>query len=235
MRDYSRVIRLESYLPAVTDASSDIRETMYTENPELQKLWDEMCVILANQFITYMDQYSTSQWENILDITTLDTSLEQRKAEILKVLRGLRPYTYRSFKRILKTLFCDDILDVKLVNDKYELWITIDADKNYRVKELSELSERIVPLNLLIFIQELRESAYTEYIGFNVRSVNIFSADMDEIRFSVVESKLYTGIDARMISAVQANMDEIRFSAVPGKLYTGINARMISNLKTKEV
>lgn len=204
MRNYSREIKLESYLPAVTDASSDIRETMYAENPELQKLWDEMCVILANQFITYMDSYSTGQWESILDITTLDIPLNERKAEILKVLRGLRPYTIVSFKRILNSIYGNNILDVKCINDKYELWITIEPALSYRVNDLRELAERIVPLNLMIFIQELRQSSGQLFVSGYARMNSFFSAQGGTIGFEKVYGGRFQAGYARLVENLKA-------------------------------
>lgn len=189
MRSFRRDIDISKYLPPVSRDAVDIQEITRIESIELQELWDVMCQLLADQFIRYMDAYSTSEWENVLNITKLDSmTLEYRKSEVLKVLRGQRPYTLRSFRRILNSIYGEGVLDVKVNNDKYELWITIEPDINYKVNDIRVLAERIVPLNLLIFIQELRQSKAEIYISGYARMQSVFKAEGGTISFDGVQA-----------------------------------------------
>ena len=167
----------------------------------MQALWDELCVILSNQFIRYLSVYGVEEWESTLGITKLySQSLEERIQVILKKLSGQRPYTLRSFKRILKNIFGDGIIDIKLIGNKFEFWVTIEPQMSYRVNELRDYIDHIIPLNLLIFIQELRQSSTNQYQGCSARIVQILRAKGGMIDFTPVSSNEYQGAYARIIS-----------------------------------
>lgn len=201
MRDFERTINVTKYLPPVSRDSKDIQEITIAENAQLQALWDELCVILSNQFIRYLSVYGVEEWESTLGITKLDSqSLEERIQVILKKLSGHRPYTLRSFKRILKNIFGDGVIDIKLIGNKFEFWVTIEPQISYRVNELRDYIDHIIPLNLLIFIQELRQSSTNQYQGCSARIVQILRAKGGTIDFTPVSSNEYQGAYARIIS-----------------------------------
>lgn len=201
MRDFERTINVTKYLPPVSRDSKDIQEITIAENAQLQALWGELCVILSNQFIRYLSVYGVEEWESTLGITKLDSqSLEERIQVILKKLSGQRPYTLRSFKRILKNIFGDGIIDIKLIGNKFEFWVTIEPQMSYRVNELRDYIDHIIPLNLLIFIQELRQSSTNQYQGCSARIVQILRAKGGTIDFTPVSSNEYQGAYARIIS-----------------------------------
>ena len=201
MRDFERTINVTKYLPPVSRDSKDIQEITIADNAQLQALWDELCVILSNQFIRYLSVYGVEEWESTFSITKLDSqSLEERIQVILKKLSGQRPYTLRSFKRILKNIFGDGIIDIKLIGNKFEFWVTIEPQISYRVNELRDYIDHIIPLNLLIFIQELRQSSTNQYQGCSARIVQILRAKGGTIDFTPVSSNEYQGAYARIIS-----------------------------------
>ena len=201
MRDFERTINVTKYLPPVSRDSKDIQEITIAENAQLQALWDELCVILSNQFIRYLSVYGVEEWESTLGITKLDSqSLEERIQVILKKLSGQRPYTFRSFTRILKNIFGDGIIDIKLIGNKFEFWVTIEPQISYRVNELRDYIDHIIPLNLLIFIQELRQSSTNQYQGCSARIVQILRAKGGTIDLTPVSSNEYQGAYARIIS-----------------------------------
>ena len=201
MRDFERTINVTKYLPPVSRDAKDIQDITIAENEQLQALWDELCVILSNQFIRYLSVYGVEEWESTLGITKLDSqSLEERIRVILKKLSGQRPYTLRSFKRILKNIFGDGIIDIKLIGNKFEFWVTIEPQISYRLNELRDYIDHIIPLNLLIFIQELRQSSTNQYQGCSARIVQILRAKGGTIDFTPVSSNEYQGAYARIIS-----------------------------------
>ena len=134
MRDFERTINATKYLPPVSRDSKDIQEITIAENAQLQALWDELCVILSNQFIRYLSVYGVKEWESTLGITKLDSqSLEERIQVILKKLSGQRPYTLRSFKRILKNKCSRTRLEFKVM-DNLPLTNSIDQCSRTRLE-----------------------------------------------------------------------------------------------------
>lgn len=201
MIDLKRDINLKNYLPPVTRDSKDVQALFDSENIEFNKLWDALCQLMANAFIQYINIYGVERWEETLDITKLDSqTIDDRKAEILKVLRGQRPYTLRSFRRILRNIFGEGVLDVKLLPNKFELWITIEPNINYRANDISELTDRIIPLNLLYYIQELRQASGNLYVAGYGRLISTFRADGGSITFDKFSSNRQRGGYVRMIS-----------------------------------
>lgn len=200
MIDLTRDIDLKKYLPAVSRDSLDMQALSDTQSVEFNELWNVLCKLFADAYIKHMDEFATSQWESTLDISKLDSqSIEERKNEILKILRGQRPYTLRAFRRILRNIFGEGVLDVKLLADKFELWITIEPTINYRVNDISELTDRIIPLNLLFFIKELREASGKMYVGGYARMSSIMKADGGSIAFDRVYSNQYKAGYARIL------------------------------------
>lgn len=199
MRDFSRDINIKKYLPPVSRDSIDVQRAMDIDNRELQELWNVLCEILANQFIRLMNTYGVEEWEKTLSIIKLDSqTIAMRKEEILTILRGQRPYTLRSFRRMLENIFGKGIIDVKVINSKFELWITIEPDISYRVNDIRELADKIVPLNLLIFIQELRQTSLNRYQGICGRVTQTFKAKGGSIAFEPIESNEYYSAYARL-------------------------------------
>lgn len=199
MRNFSRAVNIKKYLPPVSRDSIDVKTVIDTDNRELQALWNVICEILANQFIRLMNTYGVEEWEKILSIIKLESqTLSMRKEEILTILRGQRPYTLRSFRRRLENIFGKGIIDVKVINSKFELWITIEPDISYRVNDIRELADKIVPLNLLIFIQELRQTRLNRCQGICGRVTQTFKAKGGSIAFEPIESNEYYGAYARL-------------------------------------
>jgi len=201
MIDLKRDIDLKNYLPPVTRDSKDVQALFDSENIEFNKLWDALCQLMANAFIQYMNIYGVERWEEALNIIKLDSqSIEDRKEEILKVLRGQRPYTLRAFRRILRNVFGEGVLDVKLLPNKFELWITIEPNINYRVNDISELTDRIIPLNLLYYIAELRQTSGNLYIAGYGRLSSVFKADGGSVTFDKFTHNRQRGGYVRMVS-----------------------------------
>ena len=63
-----RDIDISRYLTPVSRDSLDVQEIMRIENPEFRALWDAMCDILINQYISTATGYGLEQWEEIFDV-----------------------------------------------------------------------------------------------------------------------------------------------------------------------
>lgn len=163
MIDLHRTIDCSELLPAVSRDSKDIQEIMRIEAYELQALGDIMIEIFNNQFIETMTEYGLTQWESILDIIPIGT-YDDRRREVLKVLYGLRPFTFKSFQNMLNSAYGDSVVTLELINDKYELWFNLSANGIYKRNDIYNFSEPIVPKNLLLFFKNEKECE-AEMIG----------------------------------------------------------------------
>jgi len=177
-RYLTRTIDCAELLPAVTRESNDIQEIMRIDSIELQELWNILIDIFNNQFIETMTAYGLTQWEQMLDITAQGT-FDDRRKEILKVLYGLRPFTFRSFQKMLDAAYGAGNVNLELKNNKYELWFNLSATGIYKRNDIYAFSEPIVPKNLLIFFKNQKEVSGQIYIAGYVHVLPIVHIHAD--------------------------------------------------------
>lgn len=184
MDDLTRVISLETFLPPVTRDSADVHELMTIEDTELQSLWEAMCDIFYNQFISTMTDYGLTQWETIFDVMPKATdTLYDRRTRILQLLLGSRPYTVLSFQAILDAIYGAGNVTISVNNDKYEFWLELTADMMLKNVSIREFAETIVPKNLLILVSNTKAAQQKQYAGGYARQQ------------SIVTITGYTGVD----------------------------------------
>lgn len=192
MDDLTRVISLATFLPPVTRDSKDVQELMRIEETELQALWEAMCNIFYNQFISTMTAYGLQQWEAIFDVMPKATdTLQDRRTRILQLLMGTRPYTVLSFQAILDNIYGPGNVTIHVDNDKYEFWAELTADMMSQNMSIREFAETIVPKNLLILISNTQNATLRQYAGGYVRQQ------------SAISIAGYTGVDIGDMAAAQ--------------------------------
>ena len=193
MDDLTRVISLATFLPPVTRDSKDVQELMRIEDTELQALWEAMCDIFYNQFISTMTAYGLQQWEAIFDVMPKATdTLQDRRTRILQLLMGTRPYTVLSFQAILDNIYGPGNVTIHVDNDKYEFWMELTADMMSQNMSIREFAETIVPKNLLILISNTQNATLRQYTGGYVRQQGVISIAG------------YTGVDIGDMTAAQS-------------------------------
>lgn len=192
MDKVTRIINLATFLPPVSRDSKDIQELMRIEDVELQALWDAMCDIFYNQFISTMTAYGLQQWETIFDVMPkASDTLQDRRTRILQLLMGTRPYTTLSFQRILDSIYGPGNVTIHVNNDRYEFWLDISGDVLNKANSIREFVEIIVPKNLLIFVQNIQQLTMKQFVGAYVRQKNI------------IHITAYTGVQMEDIHAAQ--------------------------------
>lgn len=148
--DIKRKINLSHFLPSVTRDSGDIQEVMRIENPELQAIWDVLLVILNDQFIPTMTEYGLNHWESIFNVIPLaDDTYESRRARILLLLAGTRPYTLEKLQEVLDAAYGAGEVRAELFPDKYELHFILSDKVKHLSTEIVLNVEPIIPKNLI--------------------------------------------------------------------------------------
>ncbi|PAV38005.1 hypothetical protein CJ260_11500 [Megasphaera sp. ASD88] len=195
MDDLTRVISLATFLPPVTRDSKDVQELMRIEDTELQALWEAMCDIFYNQFISTMTAYGLQQWEKIFDVMPKATdTLQDRRTRILQLLMGTRPYTVLSFQAILDNIYGPGNVTIHVDNDKYEFWMELTADMMSKNISIREFAETIVPKNLLILISNTQNAALRQYTDGHVRQQSVVSiAGYTGVNIGDMTAAQYTG------------------------------------------
>ena len=189
---YARVIDASDLLTPVSRDSRDIQEEMRIWNVELNTLWDVMLDIFSNQFIQYMTDYGLSQWEEMLDISPT-SGVEDRRIVILKELAGQRPYTLESFQKMLDAIYGKGSVIAELDNDKYALWFKCDRNAIYKVHDIYDFAEVIVPKNLTLLFKNVKKVQGGIYLGGYVEMHGLITIGADN-GFSIDPLKESLGV-----------------------------------------
>lgn len=188
-----RDIDISRYLTPVSRDSLDIQEIMRVENPEFRALWDAMCDILINQYISTATGYGLEQWEAIFDVLPgVNDTVEVRRDRIMTLLGGSRPYTMRKLQELLDAAFGTGNVLAEINGDKYEIWFTLSRDVANRVQEIYDWAEPIIPKNLIMKSQSEQSSTETIYFGGRVVAESV-NEDISINRINEIRERVYYG------------------------------------------
>lgn len=166
MNGLAREINLLKYITPVSRQNADIQAVLASETVELQGLWDALCNIFDNQFFLYMTDYGLSKWESVFDIIPkASDTLDNRRARIQMLIRGTRPYTLKHFQQILDDTYGRGEVTLVVDANQYQLRILLSDTFKQSFLELYDYTERIVPKNLLIYLEQVRISIAATYTG----------------------------------------------------------------------
>lgn len=132
---------------------AEIEQIMKAEQTQVNYLWDAVKDLLKEAFVTDETEIGALRWESILNIDPLDTdSLKVRNFRIKSRLIEDLPYTYRTLNSQIKALCGAGGYEINLEGDTFTLNIKVALTAKKFKKEVENLCERVVPLNLFINI-----------------------------------------------------------------------------------
>lgn len=191
--NFERDIDISRYLTPVSRDSLDVQEIMRIENPEFRALWDAMCDILINQYISTATGYGLEQWEAIFDVLPgVNDTVEVRRDRIMTLLGGSRPYTLKKLQELLDDQFGIGNVLPEINGDKYEIWFTLSRDVANRVQEIYDWAEPIIPKNLIMKSQSEQSSTETIYFGGRVVAESV-NEDISINRMNEIRERVYYG------------------------------------------
>ena len=146
--------KLINYLPEVLQNVREFEKTFESEEPEFEKLQDELSKVLKDLFVTDATERGIERWEKLLKIVPKATdTLDDRKFRIMTKLIRRLPYTLRRLGEMLKTLCGDGNFDIKLDNDRYEIEIKVDLAGNNNIVDVLSLLRIVIPANLIYILK----------------------------------------------------------------------------------
>lgn len=193
-----RKINLLRYITPVSKQNKDIRAVLASETVEMQALWAALCEVFDNQFFRYMGDYGLSKWEAVFDILPRSSeSIEMRRARILTLLKGRRPYTLKKFQEILDSVYGRGTITLELKPNEYELWLNFDSQYTYKRSDapyLLDTVETIVPKNLIVIHkipQKVSVENHVAMLKSTVKTVDVYPAAVEQIQ---PESTFYVAL-----------------------------------------
>lgn len=155
--------KLIDYLPPVLRSVQDFVEITDAQQPEIERAWAALNVVMDNQFIDAAAEDGVAVWEKELGILPLSTeTLERRKQRIKAAWAYGAVYTYKWLASWLAES-CGEASGSPTVED-YTLRLEIPVSHDY-YRILKDVESR-APANMLIMPTVLlSESELVQYVG----------------------------------------------------------------------
>lgn len=163
---------IKEYWPYIIQEIREFRKIAEIENPELEKLWQEMENTVDDQFIETATEKGIARREKILNVVPFaDDTLESRRFRVRGLWNEKLPYTYRVLLEKLENLCGDDGYKVILDAGNYTVCIKVAIAAKRMIDAVKEIADRMLPANLaitveLLYRQHITLGQYTHgYLG----------------------------------------------------------------------
>lgn len=146
---------IERYFPPAVAETKQFQEIAKAENPELDRLKENLTNIFSDTFVSRATANGVQRWEKILDIAPKGTdSLLSRKYRILARLGETPPYTYSYLIQYMNSVCGEGNYSMELKHLEYKLITRIFSNKvKAESKLLSVVKEafrRMMPTNMIV-------------------------------------------------------------------------------------
>lgn len=159
-------VNLLGYWPEVVAKIKEYQEIAEAENEELGNLWDQIDIVMSDQYVESATERGVRRWEEKLGISPRATeSLEDRKFRILSRFNEQLPYTVRSLHERLKALCGADGYTLEVDKVNYSVKVRIELTVRFQFEIVANLLEEIVPLNMLLDV-EIRYNQHSMFSKF---------------------------------------------------------------------
>ena len=143
--------RLLSYLPPFLQEYRELKEILNAEEPEIDKLIQEIQQIKDNQFILSCNEQGIAKFESILKIVpNPDDNLEGRISRVIARWNDGIPYTYKGLIEKLDILCGVGNYTLNANFDEYELEIIVHLPLSGQSEELEYLLSYMIPANIYV-------------------------------------------------------------------------------------
>lgn len=183
--------KLIDYLPPVLQRVLEFMAITDAQQPEIEKAWAALGLVMDNQFIDTATEEGVSVWESELGITPLNTdTLEARKQRIKTFWTYGVVYTYNWLVNWLKTS-CGNDNPLPTINE-YTLRVALPISVDYI--GLLESMRRYIAANVLIdpliLLSKIKAPLYTgaAFRRSVVQTIKTAEWDMENINLLADEN-----------------------------------------------
>lgn len=159
--------KLIDYQPEILKNYAEIKEISRIEQPQIENLWSDIEKMFNEKYLETETKTGAEKWERILDIRPNDTiPIDVRSARIRARLIEDLPYTERMLKRLLSAT-CGENYYYNFDKDNFYMDIKLDMYIQNVIRDVEELTDRIVPANIDINIGFLHKTSA------NIREISL--------------------------------------------------------------
>lgn len=164
-------VSLLRYLPHTLRDYEELRRITRAEEPEMRLLWGTTEKHLEDAYILTASPEALKIYEALVGVTAAEgDSLEERRARVLMLWNDNDPYTMRTLRKKLDTLYGAGRYDVELYADRYHIKIILYLEHmTARTGFVLQFLREMIPANLGIGIDVQVRSR--QYIGIHRREL----------------------------------------------------------------
>lgn len=171
------MMEVQEYWPDIIKEVQEFKKIAAAENPELGLVWQAASDLLDDQFIQTATEKGIARREKLLEIIPFaDDTLESRRFRVQTLWIEKLPYTYRVLLNKLDSLCGKDGYAVYLNAGNYALDIKLELTMKRMFNEVSKVTRRMVPANLVLTI-ELRYNQHNTLARYTHRQLAAFTHD----------------------------------------------------------
>jgi len=169
-------MKLLEYLPDFMKQFRDIREIMQAEDKEMDRLNAGIQKAIGNAFIEDCDEYGIRKYEALLGITSdpMD-SMDQRRARVLSRWADNLPCTYWFLLKKLDALCGTGNYAIDRDLENYFIRVGVFRAASGSVKDVEEMLEKLLPMNICYEVHEERPISGAMYAGAVIQQAEIVS------------------------------------------------------------
>ncbi len=150
--------KLIDYLPPVLQRVMEFIAITDAQQPEIEKAWAALELVMDNQFIGTATEVGVSIWESELGIVSVASdTLADRKMRILSRYMQNTPCTRNGLETLLQTLCGADGYTLTM-HSPFELTVQVALAVKKQVEIVRETLGRVLPSNIAFTVTPMYET-----------------------------------------------------------------------------
>lgn len=175
--------------PPYLQEKLEMQELAETLNLSLKELYAAMDKAYRNFFVMTADEEGLARFEAYYDIQPRnDSTLEDRRLEILAKMQTRLPYTKRMLNQLLKALLGEDMYTLEIKTSEYLVKVTVELRRKNQVQSVADLLRRVIPANMNYEIL-IRYNQYYMLTKFTYEELAAYTCD--EVKESPEIKEIY--------------------------------------------
>ncbi len=175
--------------PPYLQEKLEMQELAETLNLSLKELYAAMDKAYRNFFVMTADEDGLARFEDYYGIQPRnDSTLEDRRLEILAKMQTRLPYTKRMLNQLLKALLGEDMYTLEIKTSEYLVKVTVELRRKNQVQSVADLLRRVIPANMNYEIL-IRYNQYYMLTKFTYEELAAYTCD--EVKESPEIKEIY--------------------------------------------
>lgn len=145
-----RRVDLKTHLPLFIQEYLQIKSIMNAEEPEIQKLNDELEIVKDNMYVTSTNKDGIKRFEKMFGIVpSLNDTLETRRARVMARYTTTATYTMHGLIERLNAICGVDNYTLNLIPDEYRIEIVFSLRAKDFMNTVESMMRDMIPANMI--------------------------------------------------------------------------------------